>query len=50
MATGLLAQFPPEVGSDGHFVVFDIPACREQASQFVVNLAANPIGNIPPLP
>jgi predicted esterase len=49
-ATGLLGQFPPAAGSDGHFVVFDIPACREQAAQFVANLAADPIGNIPPLP
>jgi len=49
-ATGVLGQFPPAAGSDGHFVVFDIPACREQAAQFVVNLAADPIGKVPPLP
>jgi hypothetical protein len=49
-ATGVLGQFPPAVGSDGHFVLFDVPACREQAAQFVANLAADPIGNIPPLP
>jgi hypothetical protein len=49
-ATAVLGQFPPAAGSDGHFVVFDVPACREQAAQFVKNLAADPIGNIPPLP
>ena len=47
-ATGVLGQFPPATGSDGHFVVFDIPACRNQAAQFIANLAADPIGNIPP--
>jgi hypothetical protein len=58
-ATGLLAQFKPSCATetvpcpdengDGHFVVFDVPQCHEQAAQFCENLAANPIGNVPPL-
>jgi hypothetical protein len=57
-ASGVLAQFKPscptetvpcpEVNDDGHFVIFDVPACREQAAQFCENLAANPVGNVPP--
>ena len=42
--------FAPAPGSDGHFVVFDVPACRNQAAQFIANLAADPVGNVPPLP
>ncbi len=58
-ASGLLAQFKPscatmtipcpDPGGDGHFVVFDVPQCHEQAAQFCENLAANPLGNVPPL-
>jgi hypothetical protein len=29
--------------------VFDVPACQQQAAQFLANLAANPLGNVPPL-
>lgn len=48
-ATGMLAQFPPLEGSDGHFVLFDLPAANRQASVFCKNLAADPIGRIPQL-
>jgi hypothetical protein len=58
-ASGLLAQFKPSCATetvpcpdesgDGHYVVFDVPACHEQAAQFCQNLAANPVGNVPPL-
>jgi hypothetical protein len=48
-ASGLLAQFVPAVGIDGHFVFFNVPECRLQAAQFAANLAANPVGRIPPL-
>jgi predicted esterase len=48
-ATGLLGQFPPIEGSDGHFVLFDVPQARKQAAVFCKNLAADPIGLIPPL-
>jgi hypothetical protein len=58
-ASGILAQFKPacatetvpcpDESGDGHYVVFDVPACHEQAAQFCQNLAANPLGNVPPL-
>ncbi len=48
-ASGVLGQFAPLQGSDGHFVVFDIPACRDQAAQFVANLASDPVGRVPAL-
>jgi hypothetical protein len=58
-ASGVLAQFKPscatetvpcpdEVG-DGHFVVFHVEACHEQAAEFCQNLAADPIGRVPAL-
>jgi hypothetical protein len=46
-ATGVLAQWIPKPGSDGHFVVFDIPAARTQAATFLENLAADPKGRVP---
>jgi len=49
-ASGVLGQFNPEPGSDGHFVVFDIGACAQQAAQFLRNLADDPKGRVPPLP
>jgi hypothetical protein len=48
-ASGILAQFLPAPGFDGHFVFFEVPQCRLQAAQFVANLAANPNGRVPPL-
>jgi hypothetical protein len=48
-ASGVLAQFVPATGIDGHFVFFDVPQCRLQAAKFAANLAANPKGNVPPL-
>ncbi|MGO8999066.1 MAG: hypothetical protein ACLQVI_37540 [Polyangiaceae bacterium] len=48
-ASGVLGQFEPPPGDDGHFVFFDVPQCRLQAAQFAANLAANPKGNVPPL-
>lgn len=47
-ASGVLGQFHPAAGSDGHFVVFDIAACRTQAAVFEKNLLADPKGNVPP--
>jgi hypothetical protein len=46
-ASGVIAQWPVPAGDDGHFVVFDVPAAREQAAQFLHNLAANPKGLVP---
>ncbi len=38
--TAILAQYQMAPGSDGHFVVFDIPAARNQSSSFLGTLAA----------
>jgi predicted esterase len=38
-ATAVLAQYKQQPGSDGHFVVFDIPAAQKQASGFLGTLA-----------
>ena len=46
-ASGILAQWPASQASDGHFVVFDIPAAKEQAAGFCENLGENPVGKIP---
>jgi hypothetical protein len=48
-ASGVLGQFVPAPNDDGHFVFFDVPACRLQAAVFCKNLAADPKGNVPPL-
>ena len=48
-ASGVLGQFNPAPNDDGHFVVFDVPACRLQAATFCKNLAADPKGNVPPV-
>src|SRR6185369_3073775 len=37
--TAVLAQYKQQPGSDGHYVVFDIPAANRQASQFLGTLA-----------
>jgi hypothetical protein len=47
-ATGVLAQFLPAKNSDGHFVVFDVPAARSQAAEFCKALAADPVGRVMP--
>ena len=40
-ATAVLAQFKQAAGSDGHFVVFDIPTAREaDRASFLGTLAA----------
>ncbi len=46
-ASGVLAQFVPTGGQDGHFVVFDDPKARAQAANFLVDLAADPKGRVP---
>ncbi len=47
-ASGVLAQWHASQASDGHFVVFDIPAAMKQASGFVRNLVDDPKGRVPP--
>jgi hypothetical protein len=46
-ASGVLAQFVPSGGHDGHFVVFNDPKARAQAAGFLLNLAADPRGRVP---
>ncbi len=40
-ATAVLAQYNQQPGSDGHFVVFDIPAAQTQSAQFLGTLAGS---------
>ena len=46
-ASGVLAQWLASKATDGHFVVFDIPAAQKQAASFCKNLADDPIGRVP---
>ncbi|KYG06174.1 hypothetical protein BE21_36345 [Sorangium cellulosum] len=46
-ASGVLAQWPVAEGSDGHFVVFDVPAAAAQAHGFLQSLADAPRGRVP---
>jgi hypothetical protein len=46
-ASGVLAQFVPTGGRDGHFVVFNDPKARGQAATFLANLAIEPLGRVP---
>jgi hypothetical protein len=48
-ATGVLAQFVPPPGVDGHFVVFQVPQARLQAAQFIRSLSDDPKGKVTPL-
>jgi hypothetical protein len=48
-ATCVLAQFPPPMGHDGHFVLFDVPQAHVQAGEFMKSLAADPKGRVTPL-
>ena len=50
LASGVLAQFVPTAGRDGHFVVFNDPKAKGQAAAFLANLAADPKGRVPALP
>ena len=49
LASGVLGQFVPPPGIDGHFVAFDVPAAHAQVATFCKNLAASAKGNVPPL-
>lgn len=46
-ASGILAQWAPPPDSDGHFVVFDVPAAQLQAARFVRHLGLEPAGRVP---
>ncbi len=39
-ATAVLAQYNKRTGSDGHFVVFEVPSAEKQAAEFLGTLAA----------
>jgi hypothetical protein len=45
--SGVLAQWAPPADSDGHFVIFDVPAAQGQAAQFLRNLADGSDAPIP---
>ena len=49
LASGVLAQFVPSSGHDGHFVVFNDPKAKGQAATFLKNLAGDPKGRVPAL-
>jgi hypothetical protein len=46
-ASGALAQWPAEEASDGHFVIYDIPAAMQGATAFLRNLMDEPTGRVP---
>jgi hypothetical protein len=46
-ASGVLAQWPVAPNRDGHFVIFAVPAARDQAAQFCRNLADEAAGRVP---
>jgi hypothetical protein len=46
-ASGILAQFAPPDGEDGHFVVFDVPQATAQTAKFLRHLADEPAGRVP---
>lgn len=48
-ASGVLGQFVPPHGVDGHFVAFDVPQARAQVAGFCRNLADDPKGRVPAL-
>ncbi len=46
-ASGVLAQWEPAKTSDGHFVIYDIPAAMTQSARFVRNFMDEPVGRVP---
>jgi predicted esterase len=46
-ASGTLAQWRASDASDGHFVLYDIPAAMQQATLFVRHLIDEPNGRVP---
>ncbi len=46
--SGVLAQWPASQASDGHYVIYDIPAAMDQATGFVQSFLENPVGRVPP--
>jgi len=48
LASGVLAQYAPKPGSDGHFVAYDVPEARSQIVKFLRNLSDDPKGKVSP--
>lgn len=48
MASGVLAQYAPKKGSDGHFVAYDVPEAKSQIVKFLRNLSDDPKGKVSP--
>jgi hypothetical protein len=48
-ASGVLAQFVPPPGTDGHFVVFNVPQAVTQSAGFCLALTNTPHGMVPAL-
>lgn len=46
-ASGVLGQWAVPEGSDGHFVVFNVPGARAQSSAFLRRLSDEPAGRVP---
>jgi hypothetical protein len=46
-ASGVLAQWPANLASDGHFVIYAIPQAMGQAAGFVRHLMDEPAGRVP---
>lgn len=46
-ASGVLAQWTADDASDGHFVIYDIPAAMNQAAGFLENLMVDRKGLVP---
>jgi hypothetical protein len=46
-ASGVLGQWAVPADSDGHFVIFDVPAARDQAADFLRALVDEPAGRVP---
>jgi hypothetical protein len=46
-ASGVLAQWAVPQGSDGHFVIFDVPQAEAQSITFLRQLADDPVGRVP---
>jgi hypothetical protein len=47
-ATGVLLEYTAKTGSDGHFVVFDIPAAIAQSNRFLATHAATGSARLDP--
>lgn len=45
--TSVLLQYAERSGSDGHFVVFDVPAAEAQLAGFLGSLAADGVATVP---